>query len=208
MSGFKQKPVPAGRTSRLLQIGRLAGGLAGDMLGSGLRSIASGNMPAMRDLLLTPANAGRVADRLAEMRGAAMKVGQLLSMESADLLPEEMTEVLASLRQQAHAMPLGQVDAILQAAWGTGWEDRFERFSFTPLAAASIGQVHEATTRDGQKLAVKIQYPGVRDSIDSDVDNVASLLRLFRFDPDFNVQPLLQEAKQQLHAEQELREFV
>jgi predicted unusual protein kinase regulating ubiquinone biosynthesis (AarF/ABC1/UbiB family) len=156
----------------------------------------------MGDLLLTPANAHRLAERLSEMRGAAMKVGQLLSMEAGELLPPELSRILERLRSDAHTMPLGQVAGVLNRAWGSGWERRFKRFSFTPLAAASIGQVHEAITSDGQHLAVKVQYPGVRRSIDSDVDNVATLLNLFRLIPqEIDFGPMLSEAKRQLHRE-------
>ena len=172
------------------------------MISEGVRQLSAGKRPSPADLLLTPANAGRLADRLAEMRGAAMKVGQLLSMEAGEFLPPELTGVLAVLREQAHAMPLGQVATVLKRAWGDEWSTRFRRFSFTPLAAASIGQVHEAETRDGRRLAIKIQYPGVRTSIDSDIDNVATLLRLFRILPEgLDIEPLLAEAKRQLHEE-------
>jgi predicted unusual protein kinase regulating ubiquinone biosynthesis (AarF/ABC1/UbiB family) len=188
--------------SRLLQFGRLAGGIAGGALSEGARQIASGRRPAATDLLLTPANAGRLADRLAELRGAAMKVGQLLSMEAGDFLPPELTQILARLRDDGHSMPLGQVAEVLNSAWGKDWSSRFRRFSFTPLAAASIGQVHEAETTGGDHLAVKIQYPGVRDSIDSDVANVATLVKLFRLAPEgLELQPLLDEARRQLHHE-------
>jgi len=194
--------IPVSRTSRLLHLGRLAGGIAGGAVAQGLRALGSGNMPAGSDLLLTPANARRLADRLSELRGAAMKVGQLLSMEGGDLLPREFTDVLARLRDSAHSMPMLQLAAELEAAWGEDWIDQFERFFFQPVAAASIGQVHRATTRDGRHLAIKVQYPGVKDSIDSDVDNVAALLRLFRLIPDpADLDPLLREAKRQLHEE-------
>lgn len=70
------------------------------------------------------------------------------------------------------------------------------------MAAASVGQVHLAQTKDGRRLAVKVQYPGVRQSIDSDVDNVATLLRISGLLPSgLDVGPLLLEAKRQLHAE-------
>jgi len=198
----RETPIPEHRVSRLWHLGRLVGGLAGGVIGEGVRQLAAGRRPSPADLLLTPANAARLADRLAEMRGAAMKVGQLLSMEAGDFLPPELTRILAVLREQAHAMPLGQVAAVLKGAWGGDWPADFRRFSFTPLAAASIGQVHEAETRDGRRLAIKIQYPGVRRSIDSDVDNVATLLRLFRILPEeLDLQPLLAEAKRQLHEE-------
>jgi predicted unusual protein kinase regulating ubiquinone biosynthesis (AarF/ABC1/UbiB family) len=99
-------------------------------------------------------------------------------------------------------MPIGQVAGVLESAWGRDWKDRFRRFRFTPMAAASIGQVHEAETRDGRYLAVKIQYPGVARSIDSDLDNVGALLRLFRVLPeDIDLDPLLAEARCQLHEE-------
>jgi predicted unusual protein kinase regulating ubiquinone biosynthesis (AarF/ABC1/UbiB family) len=131
-----------------------------------------------------------------------MKVGQLLSMEAGELLPAELSDILARLREDAHRMPLGQVAAVLEKAWGHDWPKRFKRFHFQPLAAASIGQVHEAITKDGRHLAIKIQYPGVRTSIDSDVDNVAKLLSLVRALPNqVDVAPLLAEAKWQLHEE-------
>jgi predicted unusual protein kinase regulating ubiquinone biosynthesis (AarF/ABC1/UbiB family) len=99
-------------------------------------------------------------------------------------------------------MPQRQVQAVLSANWGAGWQQRFEPFSFTPIAAASIGQVHRATTKDGRDLAIKIQYPGVRRSISSDVNNVASLLRLSGLIPKtLDIAPLLSEAKRQLREE-------
>lgn len=153
-------------------------------------------------MLITPANARRIADRLSELRGAAMKVGQLLSMESGELIPPVLSEVLARRREGAHTMPLGQVAQVLDEAWGSGWDSRFQRFFFTPLAAASIGQVHEALLKDGRRLAIKIQYPGIRRSIDSDVDNVGKLLRLFVVVPkETGFGPLLEEAKRSLHQE-------
>ena len=197
-----ERRIPESRLGRLMHLGRLAGGIAGDALSEGARQLGQGRRPSLGDLLLTPANARRLADRLSELRGAAMKVGQILSMEAGEFLPPELTEVLHRLRANAHTMPLGQVADVLTKAWGKGWERGFKRFSFTPLAAASIGQVHEATTRDGLHLAVKVQYPGVRRSIDSDVDNVATLLNLFRLIPaGIDVGPLLAEAKRQLHHE-------
>ena len=136
-----------------------------------------------------------------------MKVGQLLSMDSGEILPAEFSSLLARLREDAHHMPLGDVARILGSHWGEGWDGRFRRFGFTPVAAASIGQVHAAELRDGRRLAVKIQYPGVRESIDSDVDNVATLLNLFRILPDgLDIAPLLDEAKRQLHVEADYRE--
>jgi len=151
---------------------------------------------------LTPTNVQRITQQLAQMRGAAMKVGQLISMDAGDLLPPELAAILARLRSDAHAMPQRQVQAVLSANWGAKWQQRFEPFDFTPIAAASIGQVHRAYTRDGRDLAIKIQYPGVRKSISSDVDNVAALLRLSGLLPKtLDIAPLLHEAKRQLREE-------
>jgi len=194
--------VPSGRGSRLVRLGWMATGIAGGMLAEGARQLAQGNRPKVRDLLLTPANARRVTDQLAKLRGAAMKVGQLLSMESGDLLPPALSEILARLRSDARSMPKAQVMSMLDSSWGKGWQSQFTHFSFTPLASASIGQVHRAMTRDGRDLAIKIQYPGVRESIDSDVDNVAALLRISGLLPkEMDIKPLLRDAKRQLHDE-------
>ena len=202
----KGLPVAGSRLARLAIMGSLASGVAGGMMAEGVRRIARGERPALGDMLLTPGNARRVVDGLSRLRGAAMKVGQLLSMDAGDILPPELTAILAALRAEARPMPMSQVVAVLEAGWGSGWDGRFERFSFTPLAAASIGQVHLARLRDGRQVAVKIQYPGVRASIDSDIDNVVSLLRVSGLLPQgLDLAPLLDEARAQLHAEADYR---
>lgn len=199
-------PVPRSRFERLTHLGGLAGKVAGGMLAEGLRQVAQGNLPRASDLVLTPANARRVAGKLSELRGAAMKVGQLLSMDAGDLLPAELAELLARLRANARPMPMSEVVAVMQGSFGEGWEQHFKRFSFTPMAAASIGQVHAALAQDDRALALKIQYPGIRESIDSDVDNVATILKITRLVPGHvNLQPLLQEARRQLHEEADYR---
>lgn len=198
----RSRAVPRGRLSRLGQFGRLAGGVAGGMLAEGARRLADGRRPSLRDMLLTPGNAARVADRLSHLRGAAMKLGQMISLDSGDMLPPELSDIMARLRERAHHMPPAQLQRVLAAEWGRDWRTRFARFDATPLAAASIGQVHRATTRDGRDLAIKIQYPGVRQSIDADVDNVATLLRVSGLLPrELDIAPLLAEAKLQLHEE-------
>jgi predicted unusual protein kinase regulating ubiquinone biosynthesis (AarF/ABC1/UbiB family) len=194
--------VPGGRGARLARLGWMATGIAGGMVAEGARQLAQGNRPKLSDLLLTPGNARRVADQLAKLRGAAMKVGQLVSMESGDLLPPALAEILGRLRSDARAMPKAQVKGVLDTQWGKGWEKRFTHFSYTPMAAASIGQVHRAQTKDGRDLAIKIQYPGVVESIDSDVDNVAALFRMSGLMPkEMDIKPLLRDAKRQLHDE-------
>lgn len=172
------------------------------MLAEGARQFAQGKRPSVGDMLLTPANARRVTHQLAQLRGAAMKLGQLLSMDAGDLLPPELADILARLRADARPMPMSQLVTVLNANWGEGWDRQFRQFSFSPVAAASIGQVHLAQTIDGRHLAIKVQYPGVRQSIDSDIDNVASLLRISGLLPrGLDIDALLQDAKRQLHAE-------
>ena len=194
--------VPTGRAARLLRFGGIASGIAGNVAAGGLRALASGKRPDLAQLLLTPANTLRLTDGLSHLRGAALKLGQMLSMDTGLVLPDELTAILGRMRDDARHMPPKQLQTVLNAEWGTGWYSRFARFDVRPFAAASIGQVHRAVTRDGQDLAIKVQYPGVRDSIDSDVDNVATLLRLPGMLPrGMDMSPLLAEAKRQLHAE-------
>lgn len=200
------KAVPAGRVRRMMALGGLATGIGGRVLAEGALRLAQGERPRLGDLILTPANARRVTDQLAQLRGAAMKVGQLLSMDAGEMLPPELSAILARLRADAEPMPPAQLRRVLDRAWGAGWLSRFRRFDVRPVASASIGQVHRAQTKDGRDLAIKVQYPGVRASIDSDVDNVAALLRLSGVVPGrLDVGPLLAEAKRQLHEEADYR---
>jgi predicted unusual protein kinase regulating ubiquinone biosynthesis (AarF/ABC1/UbiB family) len=198
----RSRSVPASRLARLGRMGGLAGGLAGDLaLGAG-RALARGERPSLDRLLLTPGTMGRVADRLSEMRGAAMKLGQLLSMETGDMLPPELAGILARLRDEAHTMPPKQLKTVLETSYGAEFRRLFKGFDARPLAAASIGQVHRATAADGMPLALKLQYPGVRDAIDSDLDNAAALIRWSGLlPPEIDLGPLLAEARVQLHDE-------
>ena len=194
--------VPTGRAARLLRFGGIASGIAGSVAAGGLRALASGKRPDLAQLLLTPANTLRLTDGLSHLRGAALKLGQMMSMDTGLVLPAELTTILGRMRDDARHMPPKQLQTVLNAEWGPGWYGRFARFDVRPFAAASIGQVHRAVTRDGRDLAIKVQYPGVRASIDSDVDNVATLMRLPGLLPrGMDISPLLSEAKRQLHAE-------
>ncbi|USI74732.1 ABC1 kinase family protein [Sphingomonas morindae] len=196
------RAVPGGRLARLGRFGRLAGGVAGGVLAEGARRLAAGERPRLDAMLLTPANALRLADQLAHLRGAAMKLGQMLSLDAGDILPPEFAQILARLREDAQPMPPRQLDQVLTAEWGAAWRDRLSGFQGRPLAAASIGQVHRARSADGRELAIKIQYPGIARSIDADVDNVATLLRVSGLVPrELDIAPLLAEAKRQLHEE-------
>lgn len=194
--------VPTGRSSRLFHMGGVVAAIAGGIVAGGLRQLASGQRPDLPSLLLTPSNALRLTSGLSHLRGAALKLGQMLSMDTGLVLSPEISQIFASLRDDAKPMPPKQLQTVLNAQWGPGWLKQFRRFDVRPFAAASIGQVHRAQTLDGHDLAIKVQYPGVRDSIDSDVDNIATLMRLPGLVPSgMDLQPLLAEAKRQLHAE-------
>ena len=108
---------------------------------------------------------------LGELKGGAMKVGQALSVFEA-ALPEEFAApyraTLTKLQDAAPPLPAETIHRILADELGDDWRDRFAEFSDIPAAAASIGQVHKATWHDGRVVAVKVQYPGVAQSIDSD----------------------------------------
>lgn len=198
----RHRAVPSSRVSRLSGFGRLATGIAGGMMAEGARRLASGRLPKLEDMILTPGNAMRLADRLSHLRGAAMKLGQMISMDAGDMLPPELANILATLRDKANFMPPRQLQQMLKAEWGEDWRKQFAEFQVRPIAAASIGQVHKAVTHDGRTFAIKVQYPGIRESIDADVDNVATLLRMSNMIPDqLDLFPLLEAAKAQLHEE-------
>lgn len=198
----RERAVPSGRLARFSTFGRLVGGVAGGMAAEGARRLTSGERISTRDLILTPGNVQRLTNKLSHLRGAAMKMGQMISLDSGDFLPPELIEIIATLRDQANYMPTRQLDQVLKSEWGNDWRKQFKWFNPRPIAAASIGQVHKAMTRDGEELAIKVQYPGVAKSIDSDVDNMMTLLRVAGFaPPELEVDKLLAAAKKQLHEE-------
>ena len=180
----------------------MAGEFALSSLGEGAKRMVSSAPMDAAEVLLSGRRAKRLAQRLARMRGAAMKLGQLLSLEGDDLLPPEFAEALAALRSSADAMPVSQVRRVMGREFGKGWEERFRDFDFEPIGSASIGQVHEAVAADGRELALKIQYPGVARSIGSDIDNLATMLRMTKLLPvDLEIEPIVAEAKRQLKQE-------
>ncbi|NNL84315.1 MAG: AarF/ABC1/UbiB kinase family protein [Myxococcales bacterium] len=199
----RESRIPAGRLERLLRIGWLAGEAALGGLAERARRI--GDPQSAYHPVLSEANAERLTRRLSTLRGAAMKLGQLLSLEGEDFLPPEFSDALMALRADADAMPRSQLDRVLGRAWGRGWQERLEHFDWEPVAAASIGQVHVGR-HEGRTLAFKVQYPGVAESIESDVDNLASVFRLARLLPaEVDLEPVIAEAKRQLRCEADYR---
>ncbi|XP_010456133.1 PREDICTED: protein ABC transporter 1, mitochondrial [Camelina sativa] len=133
------------------------------------------NKPALSSIM-SKENAERLALGLCEMRGAALKVGQMLSIQDESLVPAPILNALEYVRQGADVMPRSQLNPVLDAELGPNWQSKLTSFDYEPIAAASIGQVHRAVTKDGLEVAMKIQYPGVANSIESDIENVRRLL--------------------------------
>jgi aarF domain-containing kinase len=134
--------------------------------------------------MLSAGNMDRLVAKLSRMRGAALKLGQMISFQDSKMLPASIQEVLMRVQDSADYMPPYQRDKVLSANLGADWKDLFSSFEEKPIAAASIGQVHSAVLAStGQKVAVKVQYPGVADSIDSDLNNLTVLLTASRLLP-------------------------
>lgn len=200
------KKVPSSRLSRISHFGGLAAKIAGNVLVNSAKELSKGNRPNTKSLLLSTSNVEQLANKLSELRGAAMKLGQMISMDAGELMPPELSALLAKLRSNASPMLHKQLVAILKQHWGDTWVDNFSSFDLRPFAAASIGQVHQAHLAKGQKLAIKVQYPGVKESIASDIDNVAAVLKLSGLLPKhISIDDLLEEAKQQLQDEADYR---
>lgn len=198
----QQRKIPTSRLSRLSTIGGFVAKVAGNVVLDGAKQLSKGKSPSLKNLIVQPKNIEQLADKLSELRGAAMKVGQLLSMDAGDLLPPELSMLLEKLRADAPSMPHKQLLDVLEREWGEQWLDNFSHFELTPFASASIGQVHLAFRESGEKLAVKVQYPSVDKAIGSDVDNVAALLKMSGLLPShIQIDDLLDEAKKQLLAE-------
>lgn len=198
----KEKRVPTSKLARVSMFGRLAGRVATNIIADKVKRASSGQPFSLKDSLLQKKNIESLADKLSHLRGAAMKMGQLLSMDAGELLSPELSQLLDKLRSEAQPMPHKQLVGLLKDNWGENWVDNFSHFDLRPFAAASIGQVHIAYADNGEKLAVKVQYPGVAKAIVSDVDNVALLLKMSGLLPkELQIDHLLEEAKKQLLVE-------
>lgn len=179
---MRESKVPASRIGRLWNYGGLAAGMFGGAVSESLRrATGSGGEGSF---MLSPTNMDRLVAKLSRMRGAALKMGQMMSFQDSKMLPAPIQEVLLRVQDSADYMPASQRNKVLAADLGADWRDLFDRFDEKPMAAASIGQVHSATLKStGERVAVKVQYPGVADSIDSDLSNLAVLLTASRLLP-------------------------
>ena len=165
------------RRARFLKLGRLTGAVGSSYLGHAVKAKFQDAESRARALLMTNTkNALRVARTFGELKGAVMKVGQMMSLQP-DMFPAEVREILSSLQSQAPPVPFAQMRPLLLEELGDKVEREFARISETAYASASIGQVHRATLRDGREVVIKIQYPGVADMVESDLKNLRMFLR-------------------------------
>ena len=174
--------VPSSRIGRLWQYAGLGTSMAFGAVSETIRR-ASGSQDT-GSVMFSAGNMERMVAKLSKMRGAALKLGQMLSIQDSNMLPEPIQQVLQRVQDRADYMPAWQRDKVLSDNLGPNWRDLFSSFNDVPIAAASIGQVHSAVLKStGKPVAVKVQYPGVADSIDSDLNNLSILLTASRLLP-------------------------
>uniref|UniRef100_A0A4W6ETR6 Atypical kinase COQ8A, mitochondrial n=1 Tax=Lates calcarifer TaxID=8187 RepID=A0A4W6ETR6_LATCA len=178
----RERKVPVTRLSRLANFGGLAVGLGiGALAEVAKKTIRHGeNKKAVLDSspFLSEANAERIVRTLCKVRGAALKLGQMLSIQDDAFINPQLAKIFERVRQSADFMPIKQMTKALNSDLGPNWRDKLESFEERPFAAASIGQVHLARMKDGREVAMKIQYPGVAQSINSDVNNLMTVLNM------------------------------
>jgi predicted unusual protein kinase regulating ubiquinone biosynthesis (AarF/ABC1/UbiB family) len=177
--------LPSGRIARTARVGGLVTGQG--LRWAGMRTanrVRSPERAAEARNERTGALVNQLVDQLGQMRGAAMKVGQVLSMVEFDGLPEADREALqtklAALRDDVPPVAFGKLERLMRAEFGGPLSGVFSDFDERAFAAASIGQVHRATTLDGREVVVKVQYPGVAEAVDTDLRNAMLLLPLVR----------------------------
>ena len=133
--------------------------------------------PDLRSALVSKKNVTATVNTLKNLRGAAMKFGQLMSLDESIILSPDLAAVFAQLRSSGYSMTPSQLKKILNQNWGDGWLRHFKHFEVRPFAAASIGQVHKATLKSGEIVAIKVQFPGVRQSIDNDLSSLKFIMK-------------------------------
>jgi len=186
---------------RFLKLGGLAGRVGVSMAtNQALDLVRSGPAQKARQTENLVKNALRIVETLGELKGAAMKVGQMLSLHEG-LLPPEVAEVLRSLQKEAPRVPAEVMEFEVRGAL-ENFDELFETLDFEAFAAASIGQVHRGRLRDGREVAVKVQYPLIDEIVKADLKNLKTLMmRLFALFTDADFEPLWGELQKGLLAE-------
>jgi len=192
-------PAPLGsRVQRGASLARLSTSTGAGYLSSRLRGLVDDDADERFHL----ATAERMLELLGSMKGAAMKLGQLASFVDLDLPPEAAETyraVLAELRSAAPPVDPATIRQVVHEQFGAPPEQVFARWDADPLAAASIGQVHRACLPDGTEVAVKVQYPGIAEAIESDLANAELFTPFARlFSPNLEIKPLVAELRDRL----------
>jgi len=177
--------IPTSRARRSATVGRLAAGTAVRQFGTRAANLtrdeAAANAALARRQMET---AEQIVDALGTMKGAAMKLGQVLSFLDVGLVPEEYREEfqkkLAKLRDAAPKVSFKDMRKVVEAELGGPLSEVFTDFDSEPVAAASIGQVYRARLPDEREVAVKVQYPGVASAVRADMQNLGMILRLLK----------------------------
>jgi predicted unusual protein kinase regulating ubiquinone biosynthesis (AarF/ABC1/UbiB family) len=178
-------PIPTSRLRRSATVGRLAAEQAARQLGTRAANVARSEEGANRALARRQVEtAEQIVAALGTMKGAAMKLGQVMSFLDVGLVPPEYREQfqakLAELRDAAPKVSFKDMKKVIEGEYGERLEHVFETFDPVPIAAASIGQVYRARLDDGRDVAVKVQYPGVSAAVRADMQNLGMILRLMK----------------------------
>jgi predicted unusual protein kinase regulating ubiquinone biosynthesis (AarF/ABC1/UbiB family) len=177
--------VPRGRIGRLARVGYAAAHQAARQAGTRAVNMTRSEEQAQAALERRQLEAAeQIVNVLGGMKGAAMKLGQVLSFVDIGIVPaddrERFQAKLASLRDAAPTVAFEQMRKVIEQDLGEPVNSAFADFDPEPIAAASIGQVYRATLHDGRDVAVKVQYPGIGDAVRADMKNLGVLLRLAR----------------------------
>ncbi|XP_011639644.1 atypical kinase COQ8B, mitochondrial isoform X1 [Pogonomyrmex barbatus] len=184
----RERKVPVTRLQRMVSFGTLGIGLGLGTVAEytrrtlGLKEQSIGD--AVDNMFLTKANAERIVSTLCKVRGAALKIGQILSIQDNTIISPEMQSVFERVRQSADFMPTWQVEKVLISELGHNWRNKLAFFEEKPFAAASIGQVHHGILLNKQDVAIKIQYPGVAMGIQSDIENLVGIMKIWNMFPE------------------------
>jgi len=191
---------------RMLRLGSLAGRVGSSMLGTEVANLTrSGASKQTHRTESLVRNARRVVETLGEMKGAAMKVGQMLSLHEG-LLPPEVSEILRSLQREAPRVPAEVMEYEVRGQLKE-FDRLFAALEAEGFAAASIGQVHRGRLRDGREVAVKIQYPLIDEIIRADLKNLKTVLRsLFSLFSNVDFDPVWCEVRDRLLEELDYRQ--
>src|SRR3954465_2082517 len=196
--------LPTGRVARTARVGGMVTGQG--LRWAGMRAanrVRSPERAAEARDERTAATVRELVEQLSRMRGAAMKVGQLFSMIDLEGLPEEqraeLESRLATLRDDVPPVPFRRLEKLMRKELGVPLNRVFAEFDERAFAAASIGQVHRATTLEGDDVVVKVQYPGVAEAVDSDLRNATLLVPLIRrLAPSLDAKGLLAELRDRI----------